>query len=229
MKGKITLFVEKISHTKFRILRSCGKTKTWTDIIDLTGLSKPTVKSHIDRLMKESLLEKTDDGYKTTLEGNVQINLRPHKKPYASAEKIPSEVYQMISEAIFPGMKLKEKMKGIFAMGILKNLGEIKKVRLFLDNLSKAIRDSVIVWLPPDSEFDKSTYKIVNQLIGTQINAIKKLDNKGKFQIIIDFDLPLALDNVIKDEKDSEIKKKLIDNRDEILQTLYNKWLKITK
>ncbi len=221
--------MENISNTKLQILRSCIKTKTWTDIIDLTELSKPTVKSHIDRLKKESLLKKISGGYQTTSKGIEELRLNPHRRAYAPSNKISSEVYQMINEAIFPGLTTKERMAGIFSAGMLRKFGIIKKVRTILDDLSKAIRDSVIIWLPHDSEFDKDTYKIVNQLISKQINNIKKFENKGKFQIIIDFDLPLAFDKIINDEKDPEIKNKLIDKRDEILNTLYKKWSRITK
>lgn len=229
MTVKLPSSVENISTTKLQILRSCMKEKTWTEIINETELSKPTIKSHIDRLTEESLLKKTDRGYQTTDLGIEQLNLKPHRRSYAPAEKISSETYRMINDAIFPGLTIKEKMLGPFAAGILRNVGGIRKVRLFLDDLSKAMRDSVVIWLPQELNLDKSVYKIVNRLISEQINISISDKDKGKFKIIIDFDLPLALDNVILDEKDSEIQKKLIENREIILKTLYKNWNKISK
>ncbi len=217
------------SNTKLQILRMCIKTKTWTDIIEQTGYSKPTIKSHIDKLMLESLLEKTDNGYRTTSKGIEQISLRPNRRDYASQEKIPSEVHEMISDAIFPGLTLTEKLSGMFAEGLFRNKGMIKKVRLYLDDLSKIMRDSVVVWLPPNIKFEKDAYKIVNQLISKQIKIVEKFEDKGRMTIIIDFDLPLAFDNVINNEEDHEIKQKLTENRDEILETLYKNWSKLTK
>lgn len=221
--------MENISNTKLQILRMCIKTKTWTDIIEQTGYSKPTVKSHIDKLILELLLEKTDSGYKTTSNGIEQINLKPNRREYASQKKIPSEVYEMISDAIFPGLTLKERIEGIFAAGMFRNQGGIKKVRSYLDDLSKIMRDSVVVWLPPNIKFEKDAYKVVNQLISKQIKIVEKFEDKGRMTIIIDFDLPLAFDNVINNEEDQEVKQKLIENRDEILKTLYKNWSKLTK
>lgn len=221
--------MESISSRKRQILRSCIRTKKWTEIQNLTGISKPTMKSHLDKLKQDSLLIKTKDGYQTTTKGIEQLRLEPHRRAYARPDRIPSEVFQMINEAIFPGFTLKERLEGIFAAGVFGKYGGIKKVRRILDDISKMVRDSVIVWLPKDSEFDKNSFKLVNQLISKQIKFIKNSETKGKFQIVIDFDLPLAVDSIIKDEKDPEVKKKLIDNRDVILKTLYNKWFRITK
>jgi len=223
--------MEKISLTKLQILRLCVNTKTWTEIIELTGLSKPTIKSHLSKLVDQGFLDKIAMGYKTTSKGIEQSAFKLNRREYATSDKIPSEVHNMINEAILPGLTLKDRVRAIFAMGILRNLKEIKPVRLFLNDLSKAIRDSVVVWLPKDlsSELDNNSYKVVNQLIAKQIKSVQKFEEKGKLQIIIDFDLPLALDNVINDQKDEAIKKKLIENKEKILQTLYNNWARITK
>lgn len=221
--------MQNISDTKLQILRACVNSRTWTEIIELTKLSKPTIKSHLDKLVNGGLLEKTLVGYQTTSKGIELFTDKPNRRSYATSGKIPIEVYNMINDAILPGLELKEKMTAFFALGVLKNLKEVRKTRLVLDDISKAIRDSVIVWLPKDLEIDRDSYKLVNKLIAKQIKSVQNFEEKGRLQIIIDFDLPLALDKIINKENDDSIKNKLIENKETILKTLYDKWDKITK
>lgn len=211
------------------ILRSCIIPKSWSELTKLTEISDPTIKTHIDDLTRDNLLEKISGKYSTTDEGIKMIHLQPHTQDMPKKGKLPYETYNMVQQGISLGLSKKEKLEISFAPGIFVNYGLDKSLRKFLDNLAKSVRNSVTVWLPEGQKTDKDIWKLVNKIIANQIKNTLETEKKGKFRIMIDFDLPIALDYAIREENDEEIKKRLIDNRETILNSLYKNWGKTTK
>jgi len=215
--------------TKMIILRSCIIPKSWTELTKLTDTSDPTMKTHIDDLTRDDLLEKISGKYETTDKGIEEIHLQPHIQAPPKKGKLPYEVYNMVQRGISPGLSKKEKLEMSIAPGIFVNFGVDKSLRKVLDNFAKAIRNSVTVWIPEGQKIDKNIFKLVNKIIENQIKNTLGKEEKGKFRIMIDFDLPLALDYAIKEEADDQIKQRLIENREKILNELYKNWGKATR
>ena len=218
--------LKKVGETKILILRSCVKPKRWTELVKLTARSEPTMKVHLDDLYKMELLDKKNGKYQTTEKGINHLHLIPHFRERAPKGKISSEVLDMAHLGIMPGFSLKEKLEVYFAPGIFLE-SEKNELRQFYENIARAMRDSVTVWLPKDVKPDKDLNEAVNKIIASHIKLASSKVQKGKFRIMIDFDLPLALDYAIREDKNEYIKKRLIDNREKILEELYDNWMKI--
>ncbi|MGI0058635.1 MAG: hypothetical protein ACREBJ_02605, partial [Nitrosotalea sp.] len=99
--------------------------------------------------------------------------------------------------------------------------------KIFAD-VTKTIQTAVTLRLPQGLEPDQATWKAVNRLIGTHTKKTRKNIKYGKVKMLIEFNLETALDKVIREETDEEIKKHLIDNREKILTKLYKTWDSIT-
>lgn len=218
--------VNKVGDTKKQILESCLTPKRWTDLVSITGKSEPTLLVHVTDLIKMRLLEKNDEEreYITTEKGVDFLKLEPHIR--AKQGRSP-EIMNMAKRGIKLGkMSLREQIEfnllGRDGLRLDKNLGAV-----YL-SAEKAIRESVIIWSPKGVDVDKSVYEMVNRLIGkfTKSNPDPK---SGKMTITIEFDLTTAFDMVIREEKDGILRKRLEENKDEILTKLYKNWHRIVK
>lgn len=218
--------VETISDTKIQILESCITPKSWSDLREITKISEPSLLNHVKELQEKELLTKNEDRqYLTTKKGLEMLDLVPYVR--TSSAKTPLELKNMVRIGLKPtnftlGQKIKLELGGLFAIQHDRTLGKIYA------DVTKTIQNAVTLRLPQGLEPDATMWKIVNRLIGVYTKKTRKNIKYGKLTMLIEFNLETALDKVIRDETDAEIKKHLIDNREKILNKLYKSWHSIT-
>jgi DNA-binding transcriptional ArsR family regulator len=217
--------LERVGDTKIQVLQSCITPKHWSEIVEIIKKSEPTLLVHINDLMKMRLLDKNEETrtYLTTEKGVEFLKLEPHVRDVQKGK--PKEYFRLINRGVQLGhLSLREKFLlqalGADTVNLDKNL---KKV---YEDASRAMLQAVTVWLPHGFEPDKTTYRIINKLIGeyTKTQSDPKLE---KMTMIIEFDLPTAIDMIIRDEKDEKIKQRLEQEKDEIIKRIYKNWHRI--
>ena len=220
--------MKNMGETKVLILRSCVEPKRWTDLVGLVKKSDPTMKAHLDDLFEMKLLEKNNRKYQTTKDGIKQLHLVPHFWSQ-DLKKTTAEILDMASYGITPGFTLKEKLKVSLAPGIFIGNSRDKVLRSFYQDLVNAMHSSLVVWTPKGVKPDKELYKIIHKLISKQMELIPSTKQKRKFRITIDVDLPLGLDSAIREEKNEEVRNKIIDNKETILEKITGNWYDIAR
>jgi hypothetical protein len=221
------ILAEKIGETKQIILESCLTPKNWAELLAITNKVSSTLSVHVADLIKTDLLDKDKNHfYSTTQKGIEILKLVPYVRSSPEG-KTPPELINMVHIGLRPTtFTLKEKL--ILELGGLIGVKHEKSLKRIYEDSVKAIEQAITLWLPKGLEPDKTMYKEVNRLIGLHTKKNPKLMN-DKLTILIEFDLPKALDNVIRDEDNEEIKNRLIENRDKILMKLHKHWHRLTK
>lgn len=219
--------IDRVGDTKIQILQSCIIPKHWSELVDITKKSEPTLLVHVNDLMKMRLLEKKEENrtYLTTEKGIEFLKLEPHVR---TVQKGTDKTYfRLIGRGIELGhLTLKEKLElqilGIDGMRLDRTLK-----RVYEDTVL-AIRQAVTIWIPKGFSPDKETFEIINKMIGKYTKT--QLDPKSeKITMIIEFDLPTALDMVIRDEQDEKVKQRLEKDKDMIIRRIYKNWHRIFK
>lgn len=214
--------IDRVGDTKRQILESCLTYKHWSELVDVTKKSEPTLLVHVNDLMKMRLLDKDEENrtYVTTEKGVAFLKLEPHVRD--AQKRKPKEYFRLVNRGIELGhLTLKEKIElQLLGPDGLRLDKTLKKV---YEDVLQAIRQAVIIWMPQGFMPDKSTYEIINKLIGkyTKIQPDPKLE---KITMIIEFDIPTALDMVIRDEKDEKVKQRLERDKEEIIKRIYKSW-----
>ncbi|MDE1828896.1 MAG: hypothetical protein KGI25_01095 [Thaumarchaeota archaeon] len=215
-----------LSDTKLQILEACITPKSWSDLREIAEVSEPSLLTHVNYLQEEGLLIKNNARqYTTTKKGIDMLDFVPYVR--TSSAKIPMELKNMVRIGLKPtdftlGQKFKLELGGLLAIEHDKTLGKI-----FAD-VTKTILTAVTLRAPQGLEPDQSMWKAVNRLIGIHTKKTRHDIKHGKLTMLIEFNLETALDKVIREETDEEIKQHLIDNREKILNTLYRTWHNIT-
>jgi len=217
--------VERIGETKRQILELCLTPKHWSELKDITKKSEPTLLVHVNDLMQMKYLNKSEDEktYQTTENGVKFLELIPHVRPFPQG-KLTYELVKLVQKGIKLGhLSLKENLEflllGVHGVEFDKNLRKV------YEDVIRAIRESVTLWLPAGLEPDKSMYKEVNRLVGIYTKSHK--EQSDKVTIVIEFDLPTALDKVIRMEEDEVVRKRIEQDRDIILNRIYKNWHRI--
>ena len=217
---------EDLSNTKLLILESCITPKSWSELREIADVSEPSLLTHVNYLQENQLLSKNDDRhYITTKKGFSMIDLVPYVR--TSSAKMPMELKNMVRIGLKPtnltlGQKIKLEMGGLFAIEHDQTLAKI------FSDLTKTVQSAVTLRLPAGLEPDSAMWKATNRLIGTHTKKTRNNIKHGKLTMLIEFNLETALDKVIREETDEEIKKHLIENRERILTKLYKAWHSIT-
>lgn len=218
---------DRVGQTKIQILESCLTPKSWGELKSIIKKSEPTLLVHINDLNKMRLLEKNENDrkYLTTEHGIDFLKLQPHMK--STLDKRPKEIRKMVQRGIKLGnLTLKEKFKfelfGLDAIRYDKYLNKTYK------NVAKAIQQSVTIWLPNGIIPDKKIYDAVTGLIALCSKSNKEIIN-DKMTITIEVDFKTAFDLILREEQDEEIKKRLMANRDKIIEQVTHNWYRITK
>jgi len=186
-----------------------------------------TLSVHITDLIRDGLLERNDNReYVTSKQGNENLKLMPYVR-ISPEGKTSKEFVRMIQIGLKPiPLTFKENLK--FELGGMIGVTHDKTLKKIYEDIAKTIQQSVTLWLPKDLEPDKAMYREVNRLIGLHIKQNSELINK-KLTILIEFDLNKALDFVIREETDEDVKERLKKNRQKILSKIYKQWKRLTK
>lgn len=218
--------VENIRETKELILQSCQIPKNWAELLEITGKVSSTLSVHVTDLMEKGLLARNEGLYSTTQRGVETLRLVPYVRTIPEG-KTPKELVNMVHIGFKPTiLTLKENLK--FELGGLIGIKHDRTLKKIYENVVKTITKSVTVWLPHGLVPDKAIYKEVNRLIS--IHTKRNPDAiDDKITILIEFDLKKALDMVIYEEQDPEIKNRLVENRERILKKIYKNWHKLVK
>jgi len=217
---------KELSDTKIQILESCITAKSWSELREITKVSEPSLLSHVNELQEQTLLSKNSERhYQTTKKGLEMIDLIPYVRTTSS--KTPLELKNMVRIGLKPTVlpleqRIKFELGGIFAIEHDKTLNKIYTA------LTKTIVNSVTLRLPQGLEPDKAMWQAVNRLVGVHTKKTHKNIKYGKLTMVIEFNLETALDMVIRDEQDEEIKNHLIENREKILTKLYKSYQSLT-
>jgi hypothetical protein len=216
------MIAERIGETKRQILESCLTPKRWSELIDIIKKSEPTLLVHVNDLIKMKYLNKDDSEktYQTSENGVKFLELIPHVRSFPEGKKT-YEFVKMVQRGIKLGsFSLKENIE-VQLLGT-PAVEHDKKLKTVYDNVIRAIRDSVTVWLPDGMEPDKDMYREVNRLIG--IYTKKHKENTGKVTMMIEFDLPTALDMAIRAEENQEVRERMEKDREIIINRIYKNW-----
>jgi len=221
------LLAEKLGETKMQILQACITPKGWSELMDLTKKAQATLSVHVNTLEKEMGLlsyDKEKHSYTTTEKGVEFLELAPNRRPLPQNGK-PYEIKKIVGRGIELGeFSLKEKVL-YQTLGLVEVERNPKLNGVYVD-VAKAIREAVTLWLPQGLEPDKTMYAEVNRLVG--LHTKKNFDYKnGKITMIIEYDLPTALEKVIREENNDEIRKHLEKNREIILRRVHRNWYNI--
>lgn len=222
---KFLELAERIGETKHQILEVCLTPKHWSELRDITKKSEPTLLVHVNDLIKMKYLNKNDDKktYQTSEHGVQFLELIPHVRPFPEGKKT-YELVKMVQKGIKLGsLSFKENIE-IDLLGV-PAVEFDRKLRKVYDNVTHAIRDSVTVWLPSGMEPDKEMYREINRLIG--LYTKKHKEHSGKITMMIEFDLPTALDMTIRAEDDDEVRQRLEKDKEIIINRVYKNWWKI--
>lgn len=221
--SELVELVGRVGETKVQILQSCITPKHWSDLVGITKKAEPTLLVHVNDLIKMRLLEKNDENrtYSTTDKGLEFLKLEPYVRP-SSQKGIPLEIIKMVQRGIRLG-QLTFKEEVLFSLLGVTGIEHDKNLKPIYENVAHAMRDAITLWLPQGLEPDKVMYREVNRLIG--LYTKKRQDyHDGKVTIIIEFDLPTALDRIIREEKNDEIRNRLENDREQILKKIYKNW-----
>ncbi|MFY3741919.1 MAG: DNA-binding transcriptional ArsR family regulator [Candidatus Nitrosomirales archaeon] len=217
----------KIGETKEVILESCINPKSWSELIQITSKSEPTLMVHLKDLQDLKLIGKREDGlYETTEDGLEILKLVPSVRPINSKDYPRVERWNTILFGLGKDLNLTEKIATWFPSLVARGYGH-KEYSAFAKAIAEALRSSVVLWSPAAVEIDFDIFRQINRIAGEIIENRKAVTAKGKVRLIIDVDFPRALDMRIREEKDPKIKAELLKNRDRIIDDVIKRWHKL--
>lgn len=217
--------VEKIGETKQLILKSCIVPKNWAELLEITGKVSSTLSVHVGNLIEDGFLEKDSQHLYHTTEQGIEFSKLVRYVKATPEGKTAREIINMLHIGLRPTtLSLKENLK-LELMGLW-GITHDSTLKPIYENVAKTAQKSLTLWLPKGLEPDTTMYKAVHRLVKkyTQQNP-QSLDQK--MTIVIEFDIPTAFDEVIREETNEEIKEWLINNKEKLLKRLYKNWHRI--
>ncbi|MCA9819884.1 MAG: hypothetical protein KC440_03775 [Nitrosarchaeum sp.] len=217
--------VENIGETKQLILKSCVTPKTWAELLETTGKVSSTLSVHVTNLIDDGFLERTTERLYITTEKGIELSRLVRYVKTTPEGKLSPELINMVHIGLRPtNLSLKENLK--LELGGLIGIKHDETLKKIYNNVAKTVQQSVTLWVPKGLEPDKSTHKAIHRLVKlyTKQNP-QSLDKK--MTIVIEFDIPTALDEVIREEENDEVKTRLIENKEKLLKKLYKNWHRI--
>jgi|GEM_PF-4965271 len=213
--------METISDTKLLILESCIRPKTWSQLSHIVERSDPTLTDHLKRLTSQRLLD--HDGasglYSTTEQG---INkLRQVPSAYFKTV-VPA---QLMLAGIKKNLNSRDRLERVFAELTVRGLLG-KDAETFYRTVAEAVIDSVTIQTQAKVNVDEKMFKLANDLIGYVLKQGGMIE-KGKLSITISVDFPKELDIKIRKEVNPNVKERLIQDSDMIIDRTVQNWSRL--